>query len=131
MEQLANSTQTPQDGYRILLAASEAHPLIKTGGLADVAGSLPVALRALGHDARLIIPAYPKAVKRIWELRTLCELKVKGSRWPVRILGGRLPESELPAYLVEAPEHFCREGNPYTDGGTGATTRSASSSFAA
>lgn len=107
--------QPPRDGHRILVASSEAHPLIKTGGLADVAGSLPVALRELGHDARLIIPAYPKAVKRIRELRTLCELRIPGSREPVHILGGRLPDSELPTYLVEAPEHFCREGNPYTN----------------
>jgi len=115
MEQSASPPQTPPERFRILFASSEAHPLIKTGGLADVAGSLPAALRALGHDARLIIPAYPRAVKRIRELKTLCELKVAGSRSPVRILGGRLPDSELPTYLLEAPEHFCREGSPYTD----------------
>ncbi|MEA3277995.1 MAG: glycogen synthase GlgA [Pseudomonadota bacterium] len=115
MEQLVTRPQAREDGIRILLASSEAHPLIKTGGLADVAGSLPVALRELGQDARLIIPAYPRAVKQIRELKTLCELKVPGSRRPVRILGGLLPGSELPTYLVEAPEHFYREGNPYTD----------------
>ena len=115
MEQSARPPQTPPESYRILFVGSEVYPLIKTGGLADVAGSLPAALRELGHDARLIIPAYPRAVKRIRELKTLCELKVTGSRSPVRILGGRLPDSELPTYLVEAPEHFCREGSPYTD----------------
>jgi starch synthase len=100
---------------RILMATSEAHPLIKTGGLADVTAALPTALRELGHDARLIIPAYPRAVKHIRELRTLCDLKLPGGQTTVRILAGRLPDSELPTYLVEAPEHFCREGNPYTD----------------
>lgn len=115
MEQFSSSPKRSRDGHRVLLASSEAHPLIKTGGLADVAGSLPAALRDLGHDARLIIPAYPKAVQRIQELRTVGELRIPGSREPVRILGGRLPESGLPTYLVEAPEHFCREGNPYTN----------------
>jgi len=115
MEQFAITPHSREDGLRILVASSEAHPLIKTGGLADVAGSLPGALRALGHDARLIIPAYPGAVKRIREPKTLCELSIPGSRSPVRILGGRLPHSELPTYLVEAPEHFSREGDPYTD----------------
>ena len=37
-------------GYSVLVASSEAHPLIKTGGLADVSSSLPAALRDLGHD---------------------------------------------------------------------------------
>lgn len=46
---------------RVLLAASEAWPLIKTGGLADVVGALPGALRGLGVDARLVLPAYPAA----------------------------------------------------------------------
>jgi starch synthase len=115
MEQFVKPPHPPEEGLRVLVASSEAHPLIKTGGLADVAGSLPAALRDLGHDARLIIPAYPRAVKRIRELKTLCELTVPGGRSPVRIFGGRLPDSELPTYLVEAPTHFCREGDPYTD----------------
>ena len=100
---------------RILLASSEAHPLIKIGGLADVAGSLPAALRDLGQDARLILPAYPQAVKRVRELRTLGDLQLPFSQTQVRILGGRLPGREAPVYLVEAPAYFCREGNPYTD----------------
>ncbi len=102
-------------GLRVLMASSEAHPLIKTGGLADVAGSLPVALRELGHDARLIIPAYPRAARQLREPRTVCEIKVPGARNNVRILGGSLPDNDLPVYLVDAPEHFCREGNPYLD----------------
>lgn len=88
---------------------------MKTGGLADVAGSLPAALRDLDRDARLIIPAYPGAVKRIKELRTLGDLQLPGVRATVRILGGRLANSEVPTYLVDAPEYFCREGNPYID----------------
>jgi len=103
------------DGYEILVASSEALPLIKTGGLADVASSLPTALRGLGHDARLIIPSYPQAAKQVREIKTLCELRVPGGIGPVKLLGGLLPDRDLPVYLVEAPEHFCREGNPYTD----------------
>ncbi len=97
------------------MASSEAHPLIKTGGLADVAASLPAALVELGHDARLIIPAYPKAVKQVREPKSLCEVRIPGTHEQVRILGGRLPDSRLQVYLIDAPDHFCREGSPYTD----------------
>lgn len=100
---------------RILMASAEAHPLIKTGGLADVAASLPAALRQLGQDARLILPAYPRAMRLLRESKTLCEVKILGSRSPVRIVEGLHPDHDLPVYLVDAPDCFSREGNPYTD----------------
>ncbi|MEA3640525.1 MAG: glycogen synthase GlgA [Lamprobacter sp.] len=102
-------------GQAVLFASSEAHPLIKTGGLADVAASLPAALRELGHDARLIIPAYPQAKRLVRELRVISDLGLKGTQGPVSLLGGFLPDRDLPVFLVEAPAYFCREGNPYTD----------------
>ena len=43
-------------GMKILFAASEGLPFIASGGLADVAGSLPVALRANKHDCRVVLP---------------------------------------------------------------------------
>ncbi len=51
------------DRLRILHVASEAAPLVKTGGLADVAGALPKALCAIGHDARVAIPGYRSALR--------------------------------------------------------------------
>jgi starch synthase len=102
-------------GHCVLFASSEAHPLVKTGGLGDVAASLPMALRDLGHDARLILPAYPSAKKLVRELKPLMELRMPGIVGTVQLLGGLLPDRDLPVYLVDAPAYFCREGNPYTD----------------
>ncbi|MGL5098542.1 MAG: glycogen/starch synthase, partial [Fusobacteriaceae bacterium] len=51
---------------KVLLAASEAYPFIKTGGLADVAYALPKALKKLGIDVRVIIPKY---IQIPWEFR--------------------------------------------------------------
>lgn len=47
-----------KDCLKVLLVASEAAPFIKSGGLGDVAGSLPKALRAQGVDVRVVIPRY-------------------------------------------------------------------------
>ena len=102
-------------GPDILFASSEAHPLIKTGGLADVAASLPAALRRLGCDARLIIPAYPQAKRLVRELRVISTLSLRNTQGAVTLLGGLLPDRDVPVYLVDAPAYFSREGNPYTD----------------
>jgi len=112
-----NSMRSAGDsaGLSILVASSEALPLAKTGGLADVATGLSVALRALGHDARLIIPAYPCALRRARELKPIRELYLPGVVGSLQLLSSRLPEHDLPVYLVDAPDYFRREGNPYLD----------------
>jgi starch synthase len=115
MKESGKSTFTQSsDSLKILFAASEAQPLIKTGGLADVAGSLPTAMRMLNHDVRLILPAYPQAVERAIPLHTAATLHIPGFAGDVRLLEGKLAET-LPLYLVDAPGLFDRPGNPYTD----------------
>ena len=98
----------------ILFASAEAHPLIKTGGLADVAGSLPRAIRRLRHDIRVIIPAYQVVLKQVEKFTLVAHLDLEGVKQPVRIFCGRLPGSTVAIYLVDSPEHFDRPGNPYT-----------------
>ena len=98
----------------ILFCTSEVYPLIKTGGLADVSSSLPKALLQLEHDVRLVLPAYPAALRQAGELTELAQLKLTGTKKPVRILLGQLPDSEVPLYLVDAPDFFNRPGSPYT-----------------
>lgn len=98
---------------KILFCSSEATPWIKTGGLADVAGSLPVALRAMGHDCQLILPAYPQAVQKSSDLHVAAELNLPGQVNPVRLLSGTDGSHDLPILLVDAPMFFDRPGNPY------------------
>jgi len=98
----------------ILFASSEAHPLMKTGGLADVSGSLPRAVRNLQHDIRLIIPAYQQILKQAGNFTLAAHLELEGVDAPVRLLSGRLPGSTVKLYLVDSPAHFDRPGNPYS-----------------
>lgn len=102
----------------ILFATSEAHPLIKTGGLADVSGSLPVAIRSLRRDIRIIMPAYRAARENAGRLVRVATLRIEGVSAPIHILEGRMPGSSVIVWLVDSPQHFDRSGNPYvgTDG---------------
>ena len=99
---------------KILFASAEAHPLVKTGGLADVTGSLPRAIRNLRHDIRVIIPAYQSILKQDLKFTLVAHLALEGVSQPVRILSGKLPGSTVTLYLVDSPEHFDRGGNPYS-----------------
>ena len=97
---------------KILFASSETHPLIKTGGLADVAGSLPIALAALGQDIRIIMPNY-QSVKNCEPGRYLCTVRVNNS--DIHLLETQLPNSEVTVWLVDYPPFFNFPGNPYND----------------
>lgn len=98
---------------RLLFVASEAYPLIKTGGLADVAGSLPEVLRLQGMDVRLLLPAYQQVLEAIEPPGLVAEMEVGGTA--VRILGTRLPGTELLTWLLDHPLFSRRPGNPYHD----------------
>jgi starch synthase len=100
--------------YKILFVASEAHPLIKTGGLGDVAGSLPPALKAQRHDVRIIMPGYRAAMQKAEKL-CFASLKLEGVPETVRLLTGKLPGTNVQLYLVDSPAHFDRPGGPYLD----------------
>lgn len=99
---------------RVLLVASEAVPLVKTGGLADVITSLARALRAQGVDAAVLMPGYPAAIEQARELRVVGLLPdLPGG--PGRLLRGSMPDSEVPVVLLKTARFDARAGNPYVD----------------
>ncbi|MCK5663428.1 MAG: glycogen synthase, partial [Thiotrichaceae bacterium] len=97
---------------KILFVSSEAHPLIKTGGLADVAGSLPIALAELKQDVRILIPKY-QALNLSEDVEYRCTVRTDNR--DVNIFETRLPDSDVIVWLVDYPDYFGAPGNPYTD----------------
>ncbi len=96
----------------VLSVASEAYPLVKTGGLGDVVGALPAALEAHDVTVTTLIPGYPRvmaAVKESAELHDWPDLL--GA--PARLLSGALGGHKL--LVLDAPGYFAREGGPYGD----------------
>ncbi|MDQ7828829.1 MAG: glycogen synthase GlgA [Armatimonadota bacterium] len=99
---------------KVLFAVAEAVPYVKTGGLADVAGALPAALRGLGHDVRLVLPRYravsPAGLDRAQPLR----LPIGGRTVEGAVLTTTSPAG-VPVYFVDCPPFFDRPG-VYGDG---------------
>ncbi|MEZ5570316.1 MAG: glycogen synthase GlgA [Halioglobus sp.] len=101
-------------GQKLLFVASEAFPLIKTGGLADVAGSLPEVLRQQGMDVRLLLPAYADLLANL-EAPPVHKVELQVAGQPVRVLECLLPGTALRTWLLEHPLFSERPGNPYHD----------------
>ncbi|RAK08452.1 starch synthase [Halanaerobium saccharolyticum] len=96
---------------KILFVASEADPFIKTGGLADVAGSLPQALRDEGYDVRLVIPQYRQIPQKYYKdrMEAVCHFRTKLG-WRDTYLGvNRLEEDGVPVYFIDNKYYFDRD----------------------
>lgn len=100
---------------KILFVASEAFPLVKTGGLGDVAYSLPHALHDRGADLRLLLPGYRALLRQLDQMRILGWLDLRGAEGIVsaRILETRHPDFPFHLWIVDCPSLFDRPGNPY------------------
>jgi starch synthase len=95
----------------VLSVASEAYPLIKTGGLADVVGALPAALAPHAISMRVLLPGYPKVMdalagngRELWYFETFFG-------GPARLVAGRAMGLDVVA--LEADHLYARPGNPY------------------
>jgi starch synthase len=95
---------------KVLSVASEIFPLVKTGGLADVAGALPSALSPLGIDMKSLVPGYPAVMKELTEFEEAASYNdLYGG--PARLLWGKAKGLDL--FVLDAPHLFNRTGNPY------------------
>lgn len=97
---------------RLLSVASEVYPLIKTGGLADVAGALPPALDAEGIATRTLLPGYPRVLRGMERSSVLHDFGDSLFGHAARLLEGRAAGLDL--FVLDAPSLFAREGNPYS-----------------
>ena len=98
---------------KILFATSEAHPLIKTGGLADVAASLPRALLKLGHDVKILLPAYASVMIKAKEAGAKKIARFSIWNEAITLWQTRLPGSRVNVILVDIAQFSERAGNPY------------------
>lgn len=97
---------------RVLSVASEAFPLVKTGGLADVVGALPGALKPLGVIVRTLIPGYPGVLEKLERPKAVARIdKLFGGA--ARLLAAKAHGLDL--FVLDAPHLFGRPGNPYVD----------------
>lgn len=99
---------------KVLFATSEIAPLIKTGGLADVSGALPAALRALGVDVRVLLPGYTPVLAQMSQHEVVATFDTLPGFPPARLLTGDT-ENDIPLLVLDCPELYQRAGGPYQD----------------
>lgn len=97
---------------KILHVCAEFFPLLKTGGLADVTGALPLAQNRAGMDSRLLLPAFPALRQGVKHLRQVAQCDTFAGF--ITLLYGEF--NGINMYLIDAPHLYDRPGSPYHDG---------------
>jgi starch synthase len=112
---------------RVLYVCTELFPLLKTGGLGDVSGALPPALREAGCDVRVLMPGFPAirsgvAASNLAQASPIAlpsrygpDLTGRGVTQAPALRQASLPGSGLATYVLDVPALFNRPGNPYYD----------------
>ena len=100
---------------KILMVFSEVAPFSKTGGLGDVGGALPKALKDLGHDVRIITPQYQSVNERKYILRDVIRLQnipvaLGSETLQVNVKSAFLPNSKVQVYFLDYKPFFFRKG---------------------
>lgn len=101
--------------FKILYLASEVTPFARAGGLADVTGALPKALKNLNQEIRIIMPKYKFINERKFVLREVIRLRdipvtVNGRTEMANVKSAFLPESKVQVYFIEIADFFSKPG---------------------
>lgn len=99
---------------KIAFVSSEVFPYAKTGGLADVAGSLPAALKKLGHDVKIFIPKYDLIDETKYGLNYISQMgkipvRINAVEHIVHLHQAKLPNSEVEVNFIDCPYYFFRQ----------------------
>ena len=98
---------------KILFATPECAPFVKTGGLGDVSGALPPVLQRMGHDVRVLMPAY-SGLKLAGEVLATVDVPAQ-DQWPAAQLLEIDAGTGAPLLLLVCPALYERAGSPYVD----------------
>lgn len=100
----------------VLFVTSEAFPLIKTGGLADVSGALPKAIKNLSHfdgDIKILLPAYTGVLEQLRSPKQITSIEALGQT--CQLFMGKMPDSDVDVIAIHNSALYEREGGPYVD----------------
>ena len=101
---------------KVLFATSEVAPLVKTGGLGDVSGALPAALRAIGVDVRILVPGYRQVIAQLAQSQVVATFDALPGFPPARLLCGTMAH-DVPLLVLDCPVLYDRDGGLYQDAG--------------
>lgn len=99
------------DPLKILFLSAEVAPFAKTGGLGDIGGSLPKALHEMGHDVRVVMPAYQRiesGYPGVSALPGVLQVPTGSGVLPAGAFEGQLPGSDVPVYFIAERQLFGR-----------------------
>lgn len=100
----------------VLFVTSEAFPLIKTGGLADVSGALPKAIEYLPEfkgEVRILIPAYSGVISKLASVKQIATVQALGHQ--CKLFMGKMPDSTINVIAIQNETLYERAGGPYGD----------------